>query len=646
MVSVGSTTAPRQIQHVAAGRVSATSTDAVNGSQLYATDQAINNLSNVVTATATHYYSVNDGGTQQANYNNNGATGADSLAAGVGAYAPAAFAVALGPFAAATGSAGIAVGQKSSAVSNNDIAIGTNAYAGASISTFSGADSASTAIGENATATGGYSVAQGYGADAVAQDSIAIGSTSTASGIGAIAIGTGASANNKNDVALGAGSGTAAANPTNSATIATASGGQLTLSGFAGANPASVVSVGAPGAERQITNVAAGRVTATSTDAVNGSELYAVASAIDTAVNGGGIKYFHANSNAADSSATGTDSIAVGPSASAYGDSSIAQGSGALAGVNGNTAVSGDVALGSGAQATGGRSLALGNGASVATLGGVALGAGSVASREAGTYVDPITGGSFTTALGAVSVGASGTLRQITNVAPGTQLTDAVNLGQLESALSTLNTTISSLPSTNPGSGRTWITGNPGTYTAPVASGENATAGGSDSVASASGSTAIGDHANASGANSVALGANSVATAPNTVSIGSTGNERTLSNVAAGVNGTDAVNVNQLNAGVSSAVSQSNQYTDQQVSSLRRDMNSGAAAAMAVAGLPQPAGPGKSVLAVAGSTWQGQQGLAFGVSTVSENGRWIYKGSLTTSSRGGTGAVIGAGYQW
>ncbi|KWB25138.1 hypothetical protein WL32_06805 [Burkholderia cepacia] len=530
--------------------MTATSTDAINGSQLFATNQAI-------AAATTHYYSVNDGGTHGGNYVNDGATGVNAMAAGVGA---------------------------------------------------------------------------------------------SAVGASSVALGSGAMANNGNDVALGAGSITAAANPTSSATITTASGAQITLTGFAGANPTSVVSVGTPGAERQITNVAAGRVTATSTDGVNGSQLYAVASTVDNAVNGGGIKYFHANSTAADSNAVGIDSIAVGPTATANDDSSVAQGSGAVAGVSGNPAVSGDVALGSGAQATGGKSLALGNGASVATLGGVALGAGSVADRVAGSYVDPISGYSFTTLFGAVSVGASGALRQITNVAPGTQLTDAVNLGQLQSAISSLNLVINNLPTPpigpSTGGNQTWITGNSTTYAPPVASGLNATAGGSGSVASGSGSTALGDHATASGANSVALGANSVATAPNTVSVGSVGNERTISNVAPGVNGNDAVNVNQLNSGVSNAVTQSNQYTNQQIDGLKRDMNSGVAAAMAVAGLPQPTAPGKSMVAIAGSTWQGQQGIALGVSTISENGKWVYKGSLTTSSLGGTGAVLGAGYQW
>ena len=146
-------------------------------------------------------------------------------------------------------------------------------------------------------------------------------------------------------------------------------------------------------------------------------------------------------------------------------------------------------------------------------------------------------------------------------------------------------------------------------------------------MASGDASSAIGDHAYASGANSVAVGANSVASAPNTLSVGSVGNERGISNVAPGVNGTDAVNLNQLN----NAAAQSNRYTDQQIKGLKRYVDGGVAATMAVAGLPQATEPGKNMVSMAGSTWQGQQGMAIGVSRY-PRGRWIYKGSLATST--------------
>jgi autotransporter adhesin len=86
-VSVGTVGNERTITNVAAGRVSNGSTDAINGSQLFAATSAIDSLSTVVSNGLTHYYGVNDGGTQQANYTNNGATGTNSMAAGIAASA-------------------------------------------------------------------------------------------------------------------------------------------------------------------------------------------------------------------------------------------------------------------------------------------------------------------------------------------------------------------------------------------------------------------------------------------------------------------------------------------------------------------------------------------------------------------------------
>ncbi|MDR4268018.1 hypothetical protein FOG24_30065, partial [Klebsiella grimontii] len=95
------------------------------------------------------------------------------------------------------------------------------------------------------------------------------GTDSSALGLDSVAIGMGAIAGNQNDVALGAGS-------VSGVTVGTSG---VTLGGtdyaFAGANPTSTVSVGDVGSERTVTNVAAGRLSATSTDAVNGSQLYA-----------------------------------------------------------------------------------------------------------------------------------------------------------------------------------------------------------------------------------------------------------------------------------------------------------------------------------------------------------------------------------
>ncbi|MGE8475941.1 MAG: YadA family autotransporter adhesin, partial [Paraburkholderia hospita] len=157
---------------------------------------------------------------------------------------------------------------------------------------------------------------------------------------------------------------------------------------------------------------------------------------------------------------------------------------------------------------------------------------------------------------------------------------------------------------------------------------------------------ALGAGSNASADNSVALGQGSIADRANTVSVGAAGQERQITNVAAGVQGTDAVNVNQLNQGVSGAVGQAKAYTDDQVRSARKDGYGGAAAAIAMAGLPQAVLPGRGMVAMAAGTYGGQSAMALGVSKLSDTGKWAYKLQGTASTRGELGGSIGAGMHW
>src|SRR5687768_5155615 len=115
----------------------------------------------------------------------------------------------------------------------------------------------------------------GFQNTVVGQGSVALGSTSSALAAGAVAFGDTAVANNAGDVALGSGSVTDTAVATPSTTI------DGTVYNFAGTTPTSTVSVGAAGAERTITNVAAGRISGSSTDAINGSQLFATNQAIE-----------------------------------------------------------------------------------------------------------------------------------------------------------------------------------------------------------------------------------------------------------------------------------------------------------------------------------------------------------------------------
>ncbi|RUZ99161.1 calcium-binding protein, partial [Mesorhizobium sp. M7A.F.Ca.US.002.01.1.1] len=263
-VSIGAPGAERTITNVAAGRISSTSTDAINGSQLAATNQAVDAIGAVVN-------NLNVGGGIK--YFHANSTAADSSATGTDS-------VAIGPVATATGTNAIAAGVNSSASDANASAIGSGAVASALDATALGYISKasgqySTAIGANATATATSSTAIG-------QNSLAAGVQATAVGVGAnavaqnaLALGAGSAAGNAGDVALGSGSVTDVAVGTPSTVI------NGTTYAFQGTNPTSTVSVGAVGAERTITNVAAGRISSTSTDAINGSQLAATNQAVD-----------------------------------------------------------------------------------------------------------------------------------------------------------------------------------------------------------------------------------------------------------------------------------------------------------------------------------------------------------------------------
>jgi len=410
-------------------------------------------------------------------------------------------------------------------------------------------------------------------------------------------------------------------------------------------------------------------------------------------------KYFHANSTAVDSLAVGADSVAVGPTTVVNGDNGVGIGNGAIVeatapggvaiGQAASAAQADALALGSGTTATGAQSVAQGANAVAASVGSVALGSGAhstatdalaLGAGASATYANSVAlgAGSLTTvgaqtnyiayglstpqsSAGEVNIGN----RQITGLAAGKNGTDAVNVSQLDSVANQLTTLITQRTSNLGGS---YTTNPTGTNVAPGSTGANSSAGGSGAVASGSNSTAVGNGSLASGNGSTAIGVGSTAAGSNSAAIGTGSNDggrsnvvavgsadsaRQVVNVAAGTQGTDAVNVNQLNASVSNTLSQANSYTDGQVASLRnsldsyrRDADGGTATAMAVAGLPQPSGPGKSMVALAGSVYRGQSGQALGISTISENNHWVYKAAVSTNTRGTYGAVVGAGYQW
>ena len=216
-------------------------------------------------ATAAESNSVAVGQTATASKNNAIAIGTKTKSAGdnaigIGAYAEstAARATAVGVLSQANGEGSFAGGASAQATGTNSVAIG-----GATDGTLGNK------AGTAAKATGAQAIALGTQSNASGENSIAEGNGANASATNATAIGKGAQATHDNAIALGAGSTTKGAIAYQSDTFF----GKRYV--FAGGSPSSVVSIGSDGKERQLVNVAAGRINGQSTDAVNGSQLYA-----------------------------------------------------------------------------------------------------------------------------------------------------------------------------------------------------------------------------------------------------------------------------------------------------------------------------------------------------------------------------------
>lgn len=416
-------------------------------------------------------------------------------------------------------------------------------------------------------------------------------------------------------------------------------GAQPGYTAFALAAPQSSVgevSIGAAGQERQITHVAAGSAP---TDAANVAQLQAMAGLADGAVeydtdgagspvnnvtligDGSGalvgITHLAAGAETAISTEAVNGSQLWGwtqDSTNIYSNISLYNaiiGMGPPGGIPingsglppGGLPVNGGGAPGAGikyfsvnstladASATGTDSVAIGPVAAASGNDSVALGNGASASADNSVALGA---GSVADRADSVSVGSAGDERQITNVAAGTQAADAVNLGQMQSAV----------------------------------------------AVSQQGNVRYDSHVDGS-------------VDYHNVSLGNGTGDASIHNVAPGTADTDAVNVQQFKGGIQQAVDWANAYTDQrfnaingQIEQMGHRASAGTAAAMAMAGLPQAYEPGKSMAAMAGGTFRGESSLAIGVSTISEGGRWVYKLTGSTDSRGDAGMTVGAGIQW
>ncbi len=512
-----------------------------------------------------------------------------------------------------------------------------------------------TAVGYNSVASGDSSVAIGQNSSSTIESGIALGSSSVSNRV--ILQGSRDTSVTEDGVVIGYNT----------------SDGELL----------GALSIGDDGKYRQIINVADG---SEAHDAATVRQLQNAIGAVATTPS----KYFHANSTEEDSLAVGEDSLAMGAKTIVNGDAGI--------GIGLNTLVLTDAING----------IAIGSNASANHANSIAMGSGSQTTRGAQTDYTAYNMDAPQNSVGEFSVGSEDGQRQITNVAAGSADTDAVNVGQLKvtdervaqntQSITNLNNQVTNLDTrvTNieNGIGDIVTTGST-KYFKTNTDGVDANAQGKDSVAIGSGSIAAAD-------NSVALGTGSVADEENTISVGSSTNQRRITNVAAGKNATDAVNVAQLksseaggvrydtkadgsidysnitlgggnggttrisnvSAGVNNndavnyaqlkqSVQETKQYTDQRMvemdnklSKTESKLSGGIASAMAMTGLPQAYTPGASMASIGGGTYNGESAVALGVSMVSANGRWVYKLQGSTNSQGEYSAALGAGIQW
>ena len=467
------------------------------------------------------------------------ATSQDATAIGTDATASNTDAIAIGRKSNASGSTSIGFGYNTQSTDTNTVAIGTDVSATAE---------SAIALGRKTTASALNATAVGPIANASGKYSSAFGMSAAASKENSLALGTNANASLDKSVALGSDS-TTATNATSQGSVVIG-GKTITWNGAPTVSGTGMqVSVGSAGAERQIKNVAAGEVSANSTDAINGSQLYAVAESLRT-------KYVSINStetnNQNNDGAIGSNSMAIGPNASANNTNSMA--------------------IGPSASAIKSNSMAIGPNASSKEENSVAIGPNASATGKDSVVVGV---NSQVTSSNSVAFGNSALAKQNYNVAMGSEVTadgdNSVAMGRMASS-----TGMAALAIGTYGYNKSTASGK---YSIAIgrdvtSSAEDAIAMGRNSQATANYALALGAQANASKASGVALGYSSTANTvsgvagynPNTgrsdtytdlsgktltstlgaVSVGNASNTRQITNVAAGTENTDAVNVAQL----------------------------------------------------------------------------------------------------
>ncbi|MDQ0626998.1 autotransporter adhesin [Paraburkholderia graminis] len=604
VVNFTGTAGSRTLTGVAAGALNATSVDAVNGSQLYATNQNVSNLTNVVN-------NISSGGGIK--YFNANSTLADS---------------------SATGTDAVSIGGNARATTANSVALGSNSVANSATLATAGFNPGGSAISA-ATAAGGE---------------VSVGAAGTERRITNVAAGQNATdAVNVSQLQ----SEDAKVNQIGTSTASSLGGGS-TYDTTTGTITNPTYSVGGT----TVNNVGDALTNLDGRTTQNTSDITNINNTLNNITNGGvSTRYFHANTTLPDSQATGAESVAIGGNAQSLATNSVALGSNSAAD-RANT-----VSVGSAGNERQITNVAAGtadtDAVNLAQLKASGIINPNGTTNAAVTYDHNADG---TTNYSSVTMGngaAGGTT--IRNVAAGTSGNHAVNVDQMNAAISTA-TDIAKAAS-NPmfaadGNQDTQMASATGSYS--TAMGASANAGGKQSIAagnnanaSSEGATAIGANTQATGKGSVALGSDSVADRDNTVSVGSATNQRQVANVAAGTATHDAVNFGQLNDAIGNlpAGMTAKTYVDQQINSVQNSVNqvarsaySGIAAATALTMIPDVDEDKRIAVGIGGGSYKGAQAVALGISARITDNLKIKAGAGT--SAGDTTVGMGASYQW
>ena len=359
-------------------------------------------------------------------------------------------------------------------------------------------------------------------------------------------------------------------------------------------------------------------------------------------MNAEGIRFFHTNDgknynsgsfiNTEDSSAVGSYATAIGVKSSASGSNAIAMGNGAQA--TGNNSIS----IGTGNLVSGNNSAAIGDPSVIQGDNSYSIGNNNAINQQSQNVF--VMGNNVQIGSGVGTMQTVATMKWDAAAGKYVQETHQIKVydGDMSNAVALGNATKVEVKD-----GVAL-----GANSAATRAGMTATATSSAQIGGAVGTVYKGSTVFVMPGASAQARQEVLATAQNTlgaVAVGSETQNRQITGVAAGSRDNDAVNVAQLRS-VQSTNNNAINYLDQRIGDVNANANAGTAAAMATAGLPQAYLPGKSMIAVGTSVYRGEMGYAVGVSSISDGGNWIIKGTANGNSRGHFGASAAIGYQW